>query len=162
MLSRGTGAPLRAHVLGNLVANPSGEEGTSEPNDWYHSVSATEWALAARSGERSLRLNPVGATADWRAAHFTVVGGAGYRLRAYVKGTGSVQAFLTIRWFSDPGGSSFISEDNLALGGTYADWTLCQGDISAPGNAQSADLMFRCPTPTTVDLYGDDFYVRRS
>ncbi len=68
MLSKGTGAPLRVHVLGNLVANPSVEAGTTEPNDWYHSASAAEWAQVARSGGRSLRLYPVGGTADWRAA----------------------------------------------------------------------------------------------
>ena len=145
-----------------LIANASVERGgiPGWPAEWYHSAAGTAWANIARRGNHSLHIQVIAQTADWRSVYFGVKAGT-YRLSGYVKGIGSNQTFLTIRWFSNPNGTGFISEDNISLDGTFADWTLRQQDFVAPSGAQSADVMFRCPAATTADIYGDDFSVRR-
>lgn len=160
-------AAARGHAASSsgfpeLIANPSVEvEGdTGYPASWFRS-SNTSWGSVARRGVRSLRIQVTDQTADWRAQYFAVTAGVTYRLLGYFKGTGSAQTFLTIRWFSNPNGTGFISEDNINLEGVFADWTLKQQDIVAPIGAQSADVMFRCPAATAADIYGDDFSVRQ-
>jgi len=148
-----------------LLANSSVEQDVDSsgvPDFWNISTSGAEWSnVEARIGGRSLRLNVSSGTGQWISYVFAVVAGQVYRLSAYVKGTGSTQTFLTIRWWSDTGGSAFISENNIALNVSHADWTVVEQAITAPAGAQSADVVFRCPAATTADLYGDDFSVRR-
>jgi len=155
----------RASPRPELLANPSVEQDADNsgvPDRWNVSASGALWSSAqARTGVRSLRLNVAEATAQWIAYAFPVTGNDSYDLSAYIKGTGSGQTFLTIRWWSDVGATAFISEDNIMLNGTYADWTRIVQTFIAPANAVSADVVFRCPSPTTADIYGDDFSVRR-
>lgn len=148
-----------------LLANPGVEidaDSSGVPDSWNVSALGAEWSNSeAHSGSRSLRLNVAASTGQWIAYAFLVTGSVSYRLRAFVKGVGSSQTFLTIRWWSDTGATAFISEDNIMLNDTYADWTQIEQELSAPSNAQSADVVFRCPSSTTADLYGDDFSVRQ-
>ncbi len=146
----------------NLVLNPSVEQPESGdwPDNWaWSAANATRVVTQARTGTKSLRLNPTIATAEWRANVFAVIGSQNYRVRGYFKGTGSNETFLTIRWWSDAGGTQFVSENNISLEGSFGAWTEKSGIFSAPANAFSADISFRCPASTTADLYGDDFYV---
>jgi len=156
---------VRGHALINreLLANPSVEQEGSPgwPAEWFHSATNTDWANTARRGGHSLHIQVVGQTADWRSKHFMVKAGKIYRLMGYFRGTGSTQTFLTIRWFSNSDGTGFISEDNITLDNIYLDWTQSAQNFTAPPGAQSADIMFRCPTATVADIYGDDFSVRR-
>ena len=108
---------------------------------------------------RSLRIAVTGQTADWRAKVFPVTGGAAYRLCGWFKGSGGAECFLTIRFWSDAGGSQFVGESNIPLDGSYAAWTEKKATFFAPAGAVSADVMLRCPANTTVHLYGDDFAV---
>lgn len=145
-----------------LVQNACVDYGTGSPDNWTATGAGATWdATTYRSASRSLRLNVSGATAWWQASYFAVSGNQSYRLRAWVKGTGSTQTFLTIRWWSNPDGTGFISEDNIMFNSTYTNWTRVAQDFTAPASAQSADIMFRCPAATTADIYGDDFSVRR-
>lgn len=148
-----------------LLANPGVEfdiDSSGVPDSWNVSPSGAQWSNSeAHSGSRSLRLTVSGATAEWIAYPFAVTGSASYRLRAYVKGSGSTQTFLTVRWWSDAGATAFISEDNRMLNSTYADWKLIEQTFTAPSNAVTADVMFRCPAATTADIYADDFSVRQ-
>lgn len=149
----------------NLILNPSVEEPAEGdwPNSWFWSVSnATRSSAQARTGTKSLRLNPTGATGDWRSSLCEVSGNEYYRLRGYFKGQGGVECYLTVRWWADAGGSIFLGEQNIALSDTYADWTEINTIVLAPVNALRADVMFRCPSNTTVDIYGDDFYLGRA
>ncbi|MBI1296659.1 hypothetical protein GC175_17020 [bacterium] len=146
-----------------LVSNPDVETDTGGgvPRDWFASATGTQWSTAEYHTENhSLRLNVTAATADWRSLHFLVNGNRTYRIKVMAKGTGSADTYLTIRWFSNTDGTGFISEQNIALSSTYSTWTVIEQDIVAPGTAQSADLVFRCPSATTADIYGDDFSIR--
>lgn len=147
-----------------LLLNPSVEhdlDSSGVPDFWNVSASGAEWASEGRIGSRSLRLNVVESTAQWIAYPVVVVAEEVYRLAAYVKGTGSTQTFLTIRWWSDTGATLFISEDNIMLNASYVDWTKIEQNITAPVGAQSADVVFRCPSATTADIYADDFSTKR-
>ncbi len=149
----------------NLLTNPSVEEpsGGDWPDAWNWSASnATRSAAQAHDGSKSLRVNPTASTGEWLSSLYTVVGGVNYRLCGYFKGTGGGECFLTVRWWSDVGGTQFVGEQNIALSDTYADWTEISGVFWAPGGAVRADVMFRCPAPTTVDIYGDSFYLGRA
>ena len=151
--------------LGNLVRNWSVEEEKGDlpgwPEDWYWSVSNATWANQGHTGQHSLRINVSGATGEWRSLPFPVQANKTYRVEAWVKGVGSDQTFLTIRWWTNPDGTGFISEDNIPLYQDYSDWTKISQDFVAPPTAQSADILFRCPAVTTADIYGDDFSVRQ-
>jgi len=153
----------------NLVANWSVEDGAGTPGNWLGSGGGTTWesddpnngpSAVAHSGMKGLRLNVASSTAWWQAAVFAVQASAVYNVRGFFKGTGSAQTFLTIRWWSDAGGTVFISENNITLS-TYSGFTLVEADITAPGTAVSADIVFRCASTTTADIYGDSFSVRR-
>lgn len=144
-----------------VVANPSVETGASEPDNWFHTLTGTEWATQGRSGNRSLRINVANDLADWRSSVYPIVGERRYRVGLWVKGNGTPQMILAARWFSDAGGLTYITEQWLILDGIWGDWTPVSHNIVAPANALSGDLMFRAAFATTVDLYGDAFAVRR-
>ncbi|WP_287960765.1 hypothetical protein [Caldilinea sp.] len=152
---------VRKSVGDELVKNADVEAGTSTPDDWFASASGTVWDTAVkRTGYRSLKIQVNNGTANWRSALFSVTANRHYRVQGNFKGNGGPECYLTIRWFSDPDGTAFISENNLPLDGTYSQWTVVSGWFLAPPAAQTADIMFRCPAPTTVDINGDDFSVR--
>lgn len=161
-------AESRGPLGENLVANWSVEDGGGSPDYWTTSGGAWETddpnngpSAVAHSGKKGLRLNVSGGTAWWQSAVFGVEASATYNLRAFVKGVGSTQTFLTIRWWSDPSGTVFVGENNIMLNAVYSGFTMVEGDIAAPGTAQSADIVFRCPSATTADIYGDSFSVRK-
>lgn len=146
----------------NLVANPSAELGVATPDAWFLSATGAAWAVGtAHSGVRALRLHVAGGVADWRSAACPVRGGAAYHVAIWVRGAGSPQTFLTIRFFSDAAATAFLAETNLPLAAAYPDWTLRAIAVTAPASAVRADLVLRCPAPTTTDLYADDFSVRQ-
>lgn len=143
------------------VLNGDVEAGTDSPDHWYASAENAYWSTAEKkSGEHSLEIDVAETTGNWRAEHFAVTVGKTYRVHGFFKGIGSSQTFLTIRWFSNPDGTGFISENNIALDETYADWTLKEAGFQAPATAQSADIVFRAASTTTAHLYGDDFSVK--
>lgn len=143
----------------NLVANPSVELGDVDPTSWFHS-DHTEWVTGnAYDGDKALRINVANGTADWRSAVFPVVGGKTYRVGVWVKGAADIVTVLPCRWWSDEAGTSYITENWLVLEGANPVWTKYQHDLVAPANAVSADLMFRAAFDTTVDVFGDMFFV---
>ncbi len=148
--------------LGNLIRNGSVEEGTTDPAHWFHTLYDTEWADMGHYGARSLRINTNGGTPDWRAEVYPVEANAGYRMSFWVKGQGSNRLIVAVRWFSDPEGLNWITEQWIPVDGNYADWTQIVQDVTAPANAQSGDIMFRVwEAGTIVDIYSDDFVLRR-
>lgn len=153
---------VRKTVGGELMANADIEAGTGAPDYWFASATGATWdSTAKRTGYRSLNLNVSGATADWRSTHFGVLPNREYQVQAVFKGTGSADCLLTIRWFSNANGTGFISEVNATLNATYATWTPVAFQAQSPSGALSADVMFRCPSNTTVNINGDDFSVRQ-
>jgi len=148
-------------VLGaGLLLNPDVEEGVTLPDFWFQGANAYWSTVEYRSPTHSLQINVSAATGDWRSRVFLVAPNTLYRLHGYFKGTGAANMYLTIRWFSDKEGTTFISENNIALDVTYPDWTLKESDFTSPSNALSADVMFRAAAATTANLYGDDFSVK--
>lgn len=163
-MARRNNRPL--HQLGGrsfaqVVANPGAETGVIEPDNWFHTPTGTAWATQGHSSNRSLRVIVAGDVADWRSSLYPVVGGRRYRVGLWVKGMGTPEMILAARWFSDGDGLNWITEQWLILNGVWGDWTARAHNIVAPAAAVSGDLMFRAAFPTTVDIYGDDFSVRR-
>ena len=152
---------LGGRSFAQVVANPSAETGTGEPDNWFHTLTGTEWATHGHSGNRSLRVNVANDLADWRSSPYPIVSGRKYRVDLWVKGTGAPEMILAARWFSDLDGLNWITEQWLVLDGIFNDWTHRSHIVTAPANALSGDLMFRAAFTTTADMYGDDFSVRR-
>jgi hypothetical protein len=159
----------QAHSRGpygdNLLLNPSVEDGSGVPAYWNQGAN-TEWvsalpengpAIVVHSGMRSLRINVASSTGEFISAQVSVIAGRSYYVGAFIRGEGSSQTFLTIRWWD---GGTFLGEDNISLNNTYTGWELISATLTAPASAQAADVVFRCPSSTTADIYGDDFFVR--
>ncbi len=159
----------QAHSRGpygeNLLLNPSVEDGAGPPSNWNQGAN-TEWvnalpengpAVGVHSGAYSLRILVSGATGEFISAQFGVIGSRDYVLGAFVRGQGSAQTFLTIRWWN---GGSFLGENNISLDQNYTGWKLVFAFLTAPASALTADVAFRCPSSTVADIYGDDFFVR--
>lgn len=153
----------------NLINNPSVETGTGTPDYWNVGTGAT-WATddpvngpssTVFAGSKSLRLQTTASTGDWRCDYFAVEASADYIIRGMFVGSADANCYFTIRWFSDTAGSTFISEDNVSLVGTHTNWTLIQDTITAPGTAQSADVMIRVTSSATVDIYADCVEARK-
>lgn len=144
----------------NLLANADVDTGYDSPDNWSASVAGAATSTTARSGSRSLRLNVAQATADWRSDPVAVEAGEVYLFGGYIKGmaTGE-QFFITIRFFDNA--DMFISEVNVAAGGTYAVWTEKGAQATAPVGAVTADLLFRVAEDDTGDMLGDDFFVKK-
>jgi len=145
----------------NRIPNNSVENGAEWPDDWYHSETGAYWVDVPKTGFKSLLLNVSNSTADWRCKAFQVIPNETYTLQAWIKGIAeSGEFFLTIRWWRDLAATDFISEDNIPIPlGTYDEWVLFSRDFTTPAEAVSADVMFRCPTPSTGKVYADDFAV---
>lgn len=144
----------------NLVRNFSVERGIIAPNNWNYSLIGTEWVTTdAHDGTKSVRLNPVSATADWRTDAYPVVGNTLYRCGLWIKGAGNIVTVLAVRWFSDAVGTVYIGETWIVLDQNYAAWREVDEHITAPANALSGDLMFRAAFATTIDVLGDAFFV---
>lgn len=151
----------------NLILNPSveiGETGAATPHEWFSSGNGTEWNVAyARTGSRSIRINITNATAEWRGKVRPV--NEGYTYQVSCSFTGEVTAgqfFLTVRWFSDLEGLSFIAESNASIPvGSYPEWSRLGDIFVAPKEAKSCEIVFRAVNGSG-DLYGDDFEVRRT
>ncbi len=143
----------------NRIPNSSVEVGVDFPDDWYHSVSGAFWADVAHLGFKSLLLNVSDGVADWRCKAFQVLAGMDYTLQAWVKGEAlRGEFFITVRWWRDLAATDFISEDNIPIPlGSYPDWKLFEETFKAPAEALAADVLFRCPTPSTGKVYADDF-----
>ncbi|GAB4570020.1 MAG: hypothetical protein Kow0047_23440 [Anaerolineae bacterium] len=157
---KGVGNPL-VLALGNVILNPSVEDGVSEPSHWYHTPFGTEWATVGHHGNRSLRINAVNETPDWRCEQYAVRANARYRLRLWVKGAGSDRLIVAVRWFASFGYDQWIGEEWVPISGTYPDWTAIVQDVVAPSNSVAGDIMFRVWEPRTLDVYGDDFALFR-
>jgi len=142
----------------NRIPNHSVEVGVDWPDDWYHSESGAYWADIARTGFKSLLLDVSDSTADWRSKAFQIVPNETYILQGWAKGNAeSGEFFFTVRWWRDSTATDFISEDNVPIPlGNYEDWTLFEGVFKAPSEAVAADVLFRCPTPSTGRVYADD------
>ena len=108
-----------------------------------------------------MRINVADNLADWRSSPYLIEGGRRYRVGLWLKGSGAPELVLAARWFSDTNGANYLTEQWLILDGLFAAWTYRSHDLVAPANAQSGDLMFRAAFATTVDIFGDDFSVRR-
>lgn len=80
-------------VYPQLVVNPSVEIGYIKPDHWFYSIQGTEWASQGHTGNRSLRINVVNATADWRSSLFPVTGGKAYRVGVWLKGNATGECF---------------------------------------------------------------------
>jgi hypothetical protein len=146
----------------NVVATASVELGDSVPDAWFFTPTGTEWAHSeARTGNRSLHVQVANAVADWRSSLYAAVGARRYRVGLWVKGAGAPEMVLAARWFADTEGAAYLNEQWLVLDGHYSDWTRVYRHVIAPVGAQTGDLMFRAAFATTVDLYADDFTVRR-
>jgi hypothetical protein len=147
----------------NLVLNPSVEgEGTEvTPPEWLSSQTGTEWSTAyVRTGSRSIRVNVVNGTAEWRGKVKPVHQDHTYRVHGFFRGeVNSSQFFLTVRWFSDLEGVSAIVENNVSIPvNSYPEWTKLGDLFTAPKKAKSCDIVFRAINGSG-DLYGDDFKV---
>jgi hypothetical protein len=142
----------------NRVPNNSVEVGAEWPDDWYHSETGALWADVAHTGFKSLLLDVADSVADWRSKAFQVLTGESYTLQAWVKGEAvSGEFFITVRWWRDLAATNFISEDNIPIPlGSYPDWKLFEATFKAPAEAVAADVLFRCPTPSTGKVYADD------
>lgn len=143
----------------NRIPNSSVEVGAEWPDDWFHSVSGAYWADVPHVGFKSLLLDVSDSTADWRVKAFEVRAGEKYTLQAWVKGVAEKgEFFITVRWWRDLAATDFISEDNIPIPlGSYPEWKLFENTFTAPSEAVAADVLFRCPTPSTGKVYADDF-----
>jgi hypothetical protein len=149
----------------NLVLNPSvelGNAGATAPQNWFSSGNGTEWSTTyARTGSRSLRIDATNATANWTGEVGQVSGGNTYHVNGFFLGQVVAGQFvLTIRWFSDPQGLTFLGENNVSLG-NYTQWLPQGGAFTAPNGAKSCEVIFRA-AGGSGDLYGDDFEVRQT
>jgi hypothetical protein len=150
----------------NLVANHSvetGATGTTTPQNWTRSANGAEWSTTyARTGSRSIEINVNNASAEWNSTAGPVTEGTTYETSGFFTGNVTAgQFFLTIRWFSDSGGTSFIAENDTAIPGNYSRWSPLGGDFTAPSGAKSCEIAFRAENGTG-DVYGDDFEVRQT
>jgi hypothetical protein len=153
----------------NLVNNPSAESGTVSPSAW-NAGAGTTWieddpangpSDTVFSGTRSLHLQTVSGTGDWRSSYFAVEASADYLVGAMITGAAIADCYLTIRWFSDATATTFISEQNISLVGTHTGWVYKSDTATAPGTAQSADVMIRQTSANICNIFADDIEVRK-
>jgi len=151
----------------NLIVNPSaeaGETGTAIPPYWFSSGIGAEWSMTdARIGSRSIRIDVVNASAEWKSGVAAVHEGVTYQIGGCFKGeVVTDQFFLTIRWFSDSGGANLIAENDVPLPvRNYPYWSPVGNAFAAPLGTRSCQAVFRAVNGSG-DLYGDDFEVRQA
>jgi hypothetical protein len=128
----------------NLVPNNSvetGTTGTTTPQNWTGSPNGAEWSTTyARTGSRSIEINVNNASAEWNSTAGPVTEGVTYEISGFFRGEVTAgQFFLTIRWFSDSGGTSFIAENDTSIPGNYSRWAQLGGDFTAPNGQKAAE-----------------------
>jgi hypothetical protein len=126
----------------NLIQNGSVEIGADAPEHWFAGAN-TIWENQGHYGIHSLGLSTSASSGDWRCQSFTVTAKGNYSFSVYVKGNITTDLFrFKIRWFSNPDGTGFISENYIPIRGSLTDWKQINATVQAPSNAKSADVMF--------------------
>ena len=69
----------------------------------------------------------------------------------------SGEFYVYVRWFSDPGASSFISQVPFRIMGNYSNWVCVNDTVLAPSNAMTCDIFFRAEPGASGDILVDDF-----
>lgn len=146
------------------VRNGGVEKGSgASPDNWTKGgddQGALTWETVGYRSNRSIRIETlITERAEWEADTFLARAATPYRFGLMIKGTADSEAFLTLRFFNDLAGTGFISEENIDLVGTYADWTALDKEVVSPALTLSADLVFKVAEVQVNDFYGDDFYV---
>ncbi len=142
----------------NYLANPSFETGTTLPDSWtLNGAPVTRVTTDMNSGAYAVRIQTSAQTANCLSAPVAVTAGNLYKVGTYVKGTVSgAQWFVTVRWWSQAGGTGFISQTNMTIQvGTYSTWQYLGAAMLAPTGAVSATVDLRSVNGTG-DVYFDD------
>ncbi len=145
------------------VLNGGVEKGIGASPDYWSKggddQGALSWEAVGYRSSRSIRIDTlITERAQWESDHFPVRASTPYRFGLRIKGAADSEAFLTLRFFDDEAGTSFISEENIALDGSYSDWTVLEDVVESPALALSADLVLRVAEVQVNDFYGDDLY----
>lgn len=148
------------------VKNADLRLGSTTPTNWTKGgddQGALSWEDGGPYvGVRHLRIDTTAEEkAEWQSSKFKVMPSQAYRWGALAKGVCGNQAFMTLRWFSDEAGSEWVSEVNIALEGTFADWTLKDDYCRAPATALSADLIFKIASDQENDIRATMFFLER-
>ena len=144
---------------GELLQSPHVVDGGDPPTGWSKINSAVLRSDDGYRSSRSLRLNPTAATGEWWSDRVRVKPNAILLLSARVKGTGSVNVELRVRYWDSM--SAFISEDGIAAGGACAEWTEIRRFTEAPAAAFEADARWVVVAADTADIGGDAFSLRQ-
>jgi len=140
----------------NLILNGSVEIGADAPEHWFAGAN-TIWENEGHDGIHSLGLSTSASSGDWRSQSFTVTANGNYSFSVYVKGNITADLFrFKIRWFSNPDGTGFISENYIPIKASLTDWKQINVTVQAPSNAKSSDVMFESVSGSGHVL-ADDF-----
>ncbi len=148
------------------VKNADLRLGSTAPTNWTKGGD-DQGALSCEdggpyAGVRHLRIDTTAEQkAEWQSDEFKVMPDQAYRYGLMIKGVSGDQGFVTLRWFSDDSGETWISEVNIALSGTYSDWTLKESEARAPATAKTADLIFKVASDQENDIRGTMFFLER-
>jgi hypothetical protein len=102
----------------------------------------TRSTAQAHEGVASMLITPDGASADPRAQSeaIAVVAGRSYFGQGWLRSPGTPTVGITIRWYSDAGGSAFVSESGSLAALTADTWTYSSVTGVAPSGAVSMRL----------------------
>jgi hypothetical protein len=120
----------------------------------YFETDVTNWSglngatlsrstVQAHEGTASMLITPNGSTADPQAQSdaIAVTAGRSYFGQAWLRSPGTPTVGVVIRWYSDVGGSSFISDSGTVAALTANTWTHSTVTAVAPPTAQSMRLV---------------------
>ncbi len=140
-------------------ANPYFETNTS---DWTGANGATVARTTAQfhEGAASMRVTPDGVTASPRAQtnQYPCTAGQSYMASGWLRGPGVTPTVgVTIRWFSDAGGTTLISTSGGLAAVVASTWTYYTVSDKAPANALSMKIAVEYSgTPTAGQLLDCD------
>ena len=77
-----------------------------------------------------------------------------------MKGTGTVDFRIRMRFWTVA--DAFVSEDEVILNATYADWTKIESDVLAGATVAKADIDFLSLVDGDGDLLADQFSLKES
>lgn len=143
----------------NLILNESVELGADAPENWFAGAN-TVWENEGHWGIHSLGISTSASSGDWRCKSFIVDGNGNYSFSVWVKSsiTGDLFRFK-IRWFSNPDGTGYISENYIAIKANLTDWKQVNASLTAPSTAKSSDVIFES-VGGSGHVLADDFVMQ--
>jgi hypothetical protein len=127
-----------------------------KPDAWTPEGVGAIWYEGGYGSPKALQLKPQGASCYWYSDPILIEAGLRHYLSCVVKGDPDTTFKLSVKWYLDIEGESFIDESEVSLAGNWENWKEVLETVVSPTGARTGRIYFKCGDSAHSCL-GDNF-----